>query len=538
MVNTLQGEVAELRQQNEDLFKIQQRILYIFSRYMRASQNGQVAGGNQPGQVAGGSAESSKRIRSNSPQPLQNNKRQRLLMESKPDSPNVYHSDNYESNANSNARSNGDYPYSNHNRSGAAAASSSSRAHPDDHIVDLNTDSYTGQHGPDNLYGQHALSDLNWASDPVAAINDLISKSGGPLQQVLNSTTGLPMQMGRAAQSNAIVNHQGGQNFYENGNYARDNSDMYKHMLHLRNTQQQPQQMGRGGRAGNTGRGGAAGNQQNVNNSNEASFDLGSLGNANPKQLLELLDRMGADGVPNGDDSAGGLTNGPMSTSNRGRHQPSYNSDAISGVFEDVEEPTSMARGRNGGRVRKPTAKMSDMPASSLSGGGGRGKRAQPQHQQQQHMHDPLVEDAPYVRPTTGGATLSPLEDEPAFPLKNTASPVLGTASIPASPIPVSPFIHDESMYHTATTPSAAGAPSYSGHFDTLRSPSNALLTGAEMPSFSRGVSTNSAGGGVGNGLAPIHMYIDSPFHAPQNPLAAIPSTLDLQQPLTPNMAI
>jgi len=144
LVTTLQGEVAELRQQNEDLFKIQQRILFIFSRYMQASQSSQLNSGGAAG-ISGGASDgggsATKRIRGGGQGG--DSKRQRLLMEAKPDSPGrgEYHADNYSTGASPSAhRSNGDY----FRRGGAAAAAASSAGlSPDSGVVDVNTDQYS-----------------------------------------------------------------------------------------------------------------------------------------------------------------------------------------------------------------------------------------------------------------------------------------------------------------------------------------------------------------------------------------------------------
>lgn len=63
-------------------------------------------------------------------------------------------------------------------------------------------------------YGAHSLSDLNWSSDPVAAIEGLIGKMPSHAQSVLNaSMQQMPLQMGRAAGAGANTQMMQGQPF-------------------------------------------------------------------------------------------------------------------------------------------------------------------------------------------------------------------------------------------------------------------------------------------------------------------------------------
>lgn len=433
MVTNLTSEVAELRQQNEDLFKIQQRILYIFSRYMRATQSGQVGGGGAAGIGSGGGGSTQdvvgKRIRSAGRDANDPSKRQRLLLEAKPDSPghvDHYHADNYSQSP----RPNSAYFNRNNASAAAAAASSSNASTPSDSsgVLDLNTEQYQQQQhqhqandGPTALYGQHALSDLNWSADPVAAIQDLITKMPGSAQSVLNSSTSMPMQMTRG--SSGVLNAaQGGQPYIVDSSYGfhQQGGDHLGGLPLLGG-----RVAGRGGREGamsSRGGGGAGAS------SNAGLLDLSSqLASSNPKQLLEMLDRMGADQAALASGGGGGGSgSGDLSDLSRSARKQrddalfaSDNSSTISGVFEDVNEMASAAQMRSSkGRGKR----SSGSAAASSSSSGASGSR----------------------RSGYTGAKLSPVEDTPVFPLKTEQSPALNSLPLPTSPI--SPFISDTSM--------------------------------------------------------------------------------------------
>jgi len=497
LVTTLQGEVAELRQQNEDLFKIQQRILFIFSRYMQASQSSQLNSGGAAG-ISGGASDgggsATKRIRGGGQGG--DSKRQRLLMEAKPDSPGrgEYHADNYSTGASPSAhRSNGDY----FRRGGAAAAAASSAGlSPDSGVVDVNTDQYSSHSHP-QPYGAHSLSGLDWSSDPAAAIQDLLTAMPSAAKSVLNSSTGMPMQMGRAAAA-------AGQPFIVDGYGAYGGQNNLQLLGGAR---------GGGGRnpvAVTTRGGGGSGNQL---------VDLSAqLASSNPKQLLEMLDRMGADQPP--------LPASAGASSARNH---------ISGVFEDVDSTLSAGhpslKGRRGGGGAAAPAPMDSHAAGMRS-----------------------------RRSAASTAKLSPIEDD-APPLglnvKVDTSPSL--ASLPMAPSqPVSPF--PDSFAPAAHSSAAAagmaapGLPPLMPLGDTMPSgqpygePAGYPLLsspGVALPSLSRensGILGVSGGGGGGSmvggttasmsGSELAQPFYASPFHGP---LGANNNTgLGALLPLTP----
>lgn len=553
LVTNLSSEVAELRQQNEDLFKIQQRILYIFSQYMRAAKTGQVGSGGPGGASSGAAVDNGKRIRglqratSDDAGPA-TMKRPRLLMEARPDSPpREYHSDTMYSSGGggSGSGSSGyrDHPHSPARNQSAAAAS----ANRDDanNVVDLNTDSYAHGYGAhssqSDLYGSHALSDLNWSSDPVQAINDLITKSGGPLQQVLNSSNSLPMQMGRAAASSAAINAAQGQPYRVNLNADGSNgyapfasSDMYHDGGHvpLLNGRMVPSRgAATSSRVGGVSSASAHGGDANF-------LDLSSqLVGTNPKQLLELLDRMGAEHSIAGESTRGGggvrarSTIVPVPAAGRPKDDmhltmpSSQNANyggAISGVFEDADDDARAAltlRGGSGGQMTAATSRSmqrndhTDSSAMSC---------------------DPIVDvstgspvrGSVFPPSRTGGATLSPLEEPlPSFPpLKPTTSP-LHLAPLPTSP--VSPFNSDSAIDAFSSTLGSTplASHSFAPSFAELRSPSNPLVSSPDPLVLTRDISTNSVND-------PLPFGIHSPYQQPS--AASLPPTLDLQ-PLTPN---
>ena len=463
LVTSLQGEVAELRQQNEDLFKIQQRILYIFSRYMRATQTAQVGNGSNSSQQGGQQQDSSnKRIRASN-QREEGNKRQRLLIESKPDTP----PSDYQLDTSYASRDNGGY----HEKTTAEyfgtsstqpSSSNAANSHdPNNQVLDLNTDTYYGPHSTgynnlphregDGIYG-HSLSDLNWSSDPVQAINELIQKSGQPLQQVLNSSTSLPMQMGRAGASQAVMNAAAnGQPFvvdsnnFGNASFGSNDYSANPNNLHLYSNRR-----ARGGGNSNAG-------LRNINNNGGGGdlLDLGTqLAHSNPKQLLELLDRMGntVDAAANDSTSArnnmvtastrprhggGAITTSNSSNTNYGM-APSH---AISGVFEDADEPltTRPFHGAPSSATSSSTL-TSSLPLLK--------QRESPRSAQIDSIR---VKDEPsnnsftsFIPPSISTAAhLSPLDDESSFPLKpvnsSSNSPPLNSLPLPTSP--VSPFV-------------------------------------------------------------------------------------------------
>lgn len=494
---------------------------------MRATNGGQVGPGGgsasqpSPQQV---DAAGNKRIRGNRVDEAMtvNNKRQKLLMESKPDSPSDPSDGSYNGPPqSSSSRSQGDY------YSAAASGQSgpaSSRNSYEGNVVDLNTDSYHqhnsggyGSNSVDNLYGNHALSDLNWSSDPQL-VSDLIGKSV-PLQQVLNSSNTLPMQMGRPAPNQAMMNMGGGgHTFLMDGGYGYGGSGDYgSSNVSGNNMQLLNSRVGSRPRGGMSG-GGVTSSSSGRNVSSVANMngpDLLSLGsqlaNTNPKQLLELLDRMGGD-VANMDTAvttslnrarsgvAGAGMTGvrkvePASSSAAYANALTGGNENISGVFEDMEEDVSRAPVRGGGK-RAPSngSNTAGMPLSSSSSGAYTIPLLQP--------YDPA-----YVPPPrTGGATLSPLDDEPTFALKQSTSPTLTALPIPSSP--VSPFIPDVAQMDNFPMPNATMNPSNFGSAFELRSPSLQRDTSITIP-------TNAD---------PMAFAINSPYH----------NTLDMQ-PLTPN---
>jgi len=545
LVNNLQNEVAELRQQNEDLFKIQQRMLYVFSKLMRASHVGQVGSssgnpavtGSGMAQVEGGSS-SAKRIRAGSTRDIPlDSKRQRLLLDSKADSD--YHP-TYQT------KSTQDYFGSSSSRSSLGSSTETPN------IVELSTESYAQQqqaqqHGngygshDSNNYSSHALSHFDWSSDPMGTIQSLIDQLGPNERQILNSSTSLPRQIGSSNVSNAASSGQlyrmdssafnfGGSNLPLltrglSGDRARDGS-----------TNQQAQQL----------------------------IDFGAqLVGTNPKQLLELLERMGSSdhpSLPSGAADSGRLSMTSGRSGRKGRTadvepppQRYGEGPPISGVFEDGDEPTSPVRpkgtkGKRATKTQTSTQQANATPtssslSSSASSSSSRSRRSC----------------------ARSNARLSPLNDEePAqpFPIKTESLPALSTLPLPTSPI--SPFMADHNLdnFPTSATPTIAPAtapPIHAHAHASIPSPlpmpasstssvgpysdpaafsvlpsSNVNIPMPDVHPLSRGVSGLSSASGQGGTAAGNNTDFTSFF--PPSPLQhpAAPSSNDHIAPLTP----
>ena len=472
LVTNLSSEVAELRQQNEDLFKIQQRILYIFSRYMRATQGGatQGVGGSQAAGIGGqrddGGGSGTKRIRGR--ESSDGAKRQRLLMAGRPDSPHdasapqPYHADNYSSSPGATSRANSDYfpsaaaGGSRGGHSSAAAGGQQNGPHvtsPSESggVVDLNTDqyhsnpNYSGGFGnmDPSGYGSHSLSDLNWSTDPVAAINDLITKMPSHAQSVLNtSMNSMPMQMGRGAGSNPTQQMMQGQPFMVDqagfGYQGRDAEHYGSSGLPLL-----PAPTRRGGNSAAAGAG-----------SNQHLLDLSSqLASSNPKQLLQMLDRMGADqGAMGGAGSALGSARKLMQGRGGAGDDALYSmaddqsssNQAISGVFEDANDllaaapsVTAAASKATKGKAKKSSTKSSSKTAAAAAAADIPAAAAATKTSSSRSRRP-----APAVNVPASPAKLSPIDDIPtSFTLNkdpSAAIPLLNSLPLPTSPI--SPF--------------------------------------------------------------------------------------------------